>query len=253
MGGSKIWQGRTNRQNTGTATFSYKMSTSDRNTDVTEWASTSKEKADKIADKRGKTNSVVWKWFGFLRSDKLQLSVLCKMSRRAVPTSSGNRGEMRLKRRHANSCCLRHLLAYHDNRLCARVERASCVSCLQQIKILCIWSGLPHECEVSLSQTHLSLSTSALFREWLKQAALSVKTQICCFSNFTCKYSRNHSTFAFILFDFIRRRHDYKSGFLCRLTSWKGELFVLMGSHFSHYTVFMIYIQLKQFVCWFNL
>ncbi len=32
------------------------------------------------------------------------------------------------------------------------------------------------------------------------------------------------------LFDFIRRRHDYKSGFLCRLTSWKGAGYVvLMG------------------------
>ncbi len=32
------------------------------------------------------------------------------------------------------------------------------------------------------------------------------------------------------LFDFIRRRFDYKSGFLCRLTSWKWELHVfLMG------------------------
>ncbi len=36
-------------------------------------------------------------------------------------------------------------------------------------------------------------------------------------------------SYAFILFDFIRRQHDYKSGFLCRLTSWKGELFILMG------------------------
>lgn len=72
----------------GATSFSYKMSTSDRNTDVTERASTSKEKADKIVDKRGKTNSVVWKWFGFLRSDKL--SVLCKMCRRVVLTSSGN-------------------------------------------------------------------------------------------------------------------------------------------------------------------
>ncbi len=51
------------------------MSTPNLNTDVTEQASMSKEKADEIVDKRGKTNSVVWKWFGFLRSDKLQVSV----------------------------------------------------------------------------------------------------------------------------------------------------------------------------------
>ncbi len=80
---------------------------------MTEQASTSKEKADEIVEKRGKTNSVVWKWFGFLRSDKLLVSVLCKMCRRVVPTSSGNRGEMRLKHRHANGCGLRRLLAYH--------------------------------------------------------------------------------------------------------------------------------------------
>ncbi len=143
------------------------------------------------------------KWFGFLRSDKLQVSVLCKMCQRVFSNSSGNRGEMHLK--HVNVCRLRHLLAYHDNRLCDRVERASCVSCLYQIKILCIWSGLPRE--VYISQ-HAYIS-SALFRERLKRAALSVKTQICCFSDFTCKYSQNYSTIVFILFDFIKWRHDY--------------------------------------------
>ncbi|XP_053506474.1 E3 SUMO-protein ligase ZBED1-like [Ictalurus furcatus] len=66
------------------------MSTPDRNTNATERASTSEEKADEVVDKRGKTNSVVWKWFGYLSSDKLQVSVRCKMCRRAVPTSSGN-------------------------------------------------------------------------------------------------------------------------------------------------------------------
>ncbi len=49
---------------------------------------------------------------------------------------------------------------------------------------------------------------------WLKGPVLSVKTQICCFSNFTCKYSRNHSSYCLYLmcslFDFIRRWHDYK-------------------------------------------
>ncbi len=38
------------------------MSTPDRDTDVTERASTSKEKADKIVYKRGKTNSVEVVW-----------------------------------------------------------------------------------------------------------------------------------------------------------------------------------------------
>ncbi len=50
------------RLNYRTASFSYKMSTPDHNTDVTERASTSKEKADKIVYKRGKTNSVEVVW-----------------------------------------------------------------------------------------------------------------------------------------------------------------------------------------------
>ncbi|KAL6473716.1 hypothetical protein MHYP_G00172770 [Metynnis hypsauchen] len=66
------------------------MTTADRDTNVTERASTSDYKADEIVDKRGKTNSVVWKWFGYRRSDKLQVSVCCRMCRRVVPTSSGN-------------------------------------------------------------------------------------------------------------------------------------------------------------------
>ncbi|RXN03168.1 heat shock 75 mitochondrial [Labeo rohita] len=45
------------------------MSTPDRNTDVDEQASTSK-KEDKVVDKRGKTNSVVWKCFGFLSEEQ---------------------------------------------------------------------------------------------------------------------------------------------------------------------------------------
>ncbi len=61
---------------------------------------------------------------------------------------------------------------------------------------------------------------------------LQVKHKLCCFSNFTCKYSRNHSTaivFILCVFDFMRRRLDYHD-FLCRLTSWKGAGYVvLMG------------------------
>ncbi len=59
-----------------------------------------------------------------------------------------------------------------------------------------------------------------------------------------CKYSRNHSTaivFIVCVFDFIRRRLDYQD-FLCRLTSWKGELVMytsLNGSRFSHYFIFI--------------
>ncbi len=42
--------------------------------------------------------------------------------------------------------------------------------------------------------TALSLSASVLFCERLKGAVLSFSVKSCCFSNFTCKYSRNHST-----------------------------------------------------------
>ncbi len=47
---------------------------------------------------------------------------------------------------------------------------------------------------ISIQHTSLSLSASALLSARWRAPALSVKTQICCFSNFTCKYSWNHST-----------------------------------------------------------
>ncbi len=56
--------------------------------------------------------------------------------------------EMRIKLRDTN-------VYYHDNRLRVLVERASCISCLKQIKILCIWSWRPHEREVS-ARAHTS-------------------------------------------------------------------------------------------------
>ncbi len=55
--------------------------------------------------------------------------------------------EMRIK--------LRDTVYYHDNRLRVLVERASCTSCLKQIKILCIWSWRSHEREVS-ARAHTS-------------------------------------------------------------------------------------------------
>lgn len=57
---------------------------------VTEDVFTKEEKADDIIEKKGKTNSAVWKWFGFQRSDKQQVSVCCKICRRVVPSSGGN-------------------------------------------------------------------------------------------------------------------------------------------------------------------
>ncbi len=45
--------------------------------------------------------------------------------------------EMRINRGHANGCLLLTGVYYHDNRV-VRVERASCESCLLQMKIFCI-------------------------------------------------------------------------------------------------------------------
>ncbi len=77
--------------------------------------------------------------------------------------------------------------------------------------------------------THLSLALSLCVSSVQRAAAEVQRSQsnkiLCCFSNFTCKYSRNHSTaiaFMLCVFDFIRRSRI--SGFLCRLTYWKGEL-----------------------------
>ncbi len=91
----------------------------------------------------------------------------------------------------------------------------------------------PRICSVSISaRAYTSLSLSALLsfcsahgRE--EQSLIQLNTDIvACFSNFTCKYSQNHSTAIVIIiwvFYLIRHRLDYKD-FLCRLTSCKGEL-----------------------------
>ncbi len=68
--------------------------------------------------------------------------------------------------------------------------------------------------------TPLSLCASARFStQELRCRTLSNKI-LCCFSNFTCKYSRNHSTviaFMLCVFDFIRRRPNVtnKPGIIC--------------------------------------
>ncbi len=106
-------------------------------------------------------------------------------------------------------------------------------------------------CICSVQRAHTSFSASALFNarthlslrllcESLKRAALSVKTLICCFSNFTCKYSRNHSTIVFILFDFIRRQHDYKIRIFVQINILEGRAVYLNGLRFSHSIIFMI-------------
>ncbi len=105
-------------------------------------------------------------------------------------------------------------------------------------------------CSVSLPvRAHplsLSLSASAqfLFSDRQRGAARfnSVKQILCCFSNLTCKYSRNHSTaivFILCVFDFIRRRCDYHD-FLCADEHLGRESWLcLNGSRFSHYFIFI--------------
>ncbi len=100
-------------------------------------------------------------------------------------------------------------------RLHVRVECVSCVSSLLQMKILCIWSWLPHEHEVSLSQRMHALYISGY------KDLHSVKTQICCFSNFTCKYRQNHFFVQINIFE--------RESFLCSLNE----------SGFSHYFIFI--------------
>ncbi len=76
----------------------------------------------------------------------------------------------------------------------------------------------------------LSLSESAQFLFSVRQRRVelnSVKHRyyVACFSNFTCKYSQNHSTaivIVFWVFYLIRQRLNYKD--LCKVTSCKGEL-----------------------------
>ena len=46
--------------------------------------------AERIVDKRGPSSSVVWRYFGYLESDKKQSGVHCKLCRQHVPTKTGN-------------------------------------------------------------------------------------------------------------------------------------------------------------------
>ena len=57
---------------------------------------------DDIVDKKGPKSSVVWRHFGFLKSDTKQSSVHCKLCRAHVPTKTGNTTNLfhHLKQRH---------------------------------------------------------------------------------------------------------------------------------------------------------
>ncbi len=115
-------------------------------------------------------------------------------------------------------------LVSENHRYCASARSCSPSTRTHLSLSLCVCSArAAHTLSLSLSLLLLSFCT-ARGRE--EQRFNSVKQILCCFSNLTCKYIRNHSTaivFILCVFDFIRRRCDYHD-FLCRLTSWTGEL-----------------------------
>ena len=68
-----------------------------------------------MIDKKGSTVSVIWKWFGFLKSDKEQSNVRCKLCRRQVVTKSSSTANLfstseakSLFGEHAGGLSLRH-------------------------------------------------------------------------------------------------------------------------------------------------
>ncbi len=140
--------------------------------------------------------------------------------------------EMRIKRGHANGGCLRCLLPWQPS-ACPNWTCFLCILLVANENIMHLKLTAARARGLSLpARTPLSLSlcASALFSERLKGAALSVKTQICCFSNFTRKYSRNHSTITAIVFILcvayliLSDNGTIINQDFCELTSWKGEL-----------------------------
>ncbi len=47
-------------------------------------------KDDEIFNKKVSANSVIWKWFGYLKSDEAQIKTICKICRWFVKTKTGN-------------------------------------------------------------------------------------------------------------------------------------------------------------------
>ena len=58
---------------------------------------------EEIRDQKGSSVSVIWKWFGFLKSDKEQNNVRWKLCCRQVATKSGNTTNLfqHLKQNHS--------------------------------------------------------------------------------------------------------------------------------------------------------
>ncbi len=88
------------------------------------------------------------------------------------------------------------------------------------------------------ARIHLSLCASAqfLFSERRKHRYYVAS------SNFTCKYSWNHSTaivFILCVFDFIRRRLDYQIFVQINILEGRAFLCSLNGLRFNHYFIFI--------------
>ncbi len=96
--------------------------------------------------------------------------------------------EMRLKRGHANGCGLLCLLPRQPS-ACPSWTCFLCILLVANENIMHLKLTAARARGLSFpAHAYLSLSLCVC------SVQRAVKTQICCFSNFTCKYSRNHST-----------------------------------------------------------
>ena len=82
---------------------------------------------EELVPERGAT-SVVWKWFGYKRSDVQQTTVICEKCKKTVPTKGGNTTNLfhHLKQKH--------LLEYEESQI-SRQEyfvKSSSISLSQQ-------------------------------------------------------------------------------------------------------------------------
>ncbi|CAL8363140.1 unnamed protein product [Arctogadus glacialis] len=57
-----------------------------------------------VVDKKGYKTSIIWKWFGFLKTDEAQDKTVCKLCRRSVPARLGNTTNL-----------FQHLKTYHPS------------------------------------------------------------------------------------------------------------------------------------------
>ena len=152
---------------------------------------------------------------------------------------------MRIKRGHANGCCLRCL--------------CTTIVCASELNVLLVYPACSKikfyaskaDCRTSArslfpsARTLLSLRSARGWKELRFQlkhwyvASLILHISI---TEITAQLLSSSYSVAYLIF--IRRRHDYI--FLCRLTSRKGELVSLNGSRFSHYFIFIPLSDNKQ-------